>query len=70
MLALIAWTFLSSLKNGIDFELSTKIDKIGFSFSVTTFSITGFIKSKINKNKLNVFRTKSSNVTFGLFFTL
>ena len=50
--------FLSSLKKGIDLELSTKTAKTGFVSCSSVFFIVGFISNKINKKRLIVFQRR------------
>jgi hypothetical protein len=62
--------FLSSLKKGIDLELSTKTAKTGFVSCSSVFLIVGFISSKINKKRLTVFNENNKILILALFFSL
>jgi hypothetical protein len=62
--------FLSSLKNKIELELSTKTDKTGFNVSNSVVLIVGFISSNINKKRLEVFKKNNKKLFLPLYFSL
>jgi hypothetical protein len=61
---------LSALKATIELELSTTIDRDGFTISVESLLIMGFISSK-RTQKMDTKRKKAKNkISFDLFLTL